>query len=58
MQEADGIFPETTMYIKNAPTIEEQKGYFVDEIADGIYWLVSNGYQVILEKNTFRQFKK
>jgi len=47
MQEVDGIFPETTMYIKNAPTIEEQKGYFVDEIADGIYWLVSNGYQVM-----------
>ena len=47
MQEAEGIFPEAMMYIKNAPATDEQKGYFVDEIADGIYWLVSNGYQVM-----------
>jgi len=47
MQEADGIFPETMMYTKNAPTIDGQKGYFVGEIADGIYWLVSNGYQAM-----------
>ena len=47
IQEAGGIFPETMMYVKNVPTIDEQKGYFVGEIADGIYWLVSNGYQVM-----------
>jgi len=47
MKEAVGVFPETMMYIKNAPAIDEQKGYFVGEIADGIYWLVSNGYQVM-----------
>ena len=44
MQKTDGIFPESMMYIKNTPTINEQKGYFVGEIADGVYWLVSNGY--------------
>ena len=47
MQGAGGIFPEAMTYIKNAPIIDEQKGYFVGEIADGIYWLVSNGYQVM-----------
>ena len=47
MQEAGGVFPEAMMYIKNAPAADEQKGYFVGEIADGIYWLVSNGYQVM-----------
>ena len=47
MQETNGVFPNAMMYTKNAPTINEEKGYFVDEIADGIYWLVSNGYQVM-----------
>ena len=47
VQETDGIFPEAMMYTQNAPSIDEQKGYFVGEIADGVYWLVSSGYQVM-----------
>ena len=42
-----GVFPEVMMYIETPPTIDEEKGYFVDEIADGIYWLVGSGYQVM-----------
>ena len=34
-------------YITTAPEIDPEKGYFVDEIADGVYWLVSSGYQVM-----------
>ncbi|MDH3736819.1 MAG: hypothetical protein OEQ94_07350, partial [Nitrosopumilus sp.] len=47
MQEFGGVFPESMMHTESAPTINEEKGYFVDEIADGIYWLISNGYQVM-----------
>src|SRR3989344_4444890 len=46
MQEL-GVFPETMNYTSQAPTIDEVKGYFVDEIADGIYWLVGGGYQTM-----------
>jgi glyoxylase-like metal-dependent hydrolase (beta-lactamase superfamily II) len=47
IQETDDDFPESIMYTQNPPTIDEEKGYFVDEIADGIYWLVGSGYQVM-----------
>jgi glyoxylase-like metal-dependent hydrolase (beta-lactamase superfamily II) len=47
MQGTEGIFPETMMYVERSPIIDEEKGYFVDEIADGVYWLVSSGYQVM-----------
>jgi hypothetical protein len=47
IQETGGVFLESMKYIENAPTINEEKGYFVDEIADGIYWLVGSGYQVM-----------
>ena len=42
-----GIFAKTMNYTEKAPVIDEAKGYFVDEIADGIYWVVSSGYQVM-----------
>ena len=47
IQETGGIFLESMKYTENAPIIDEEKGYFVDEIADGIYWLVGSGYQVM-----------
>ncbi|MCJ8306052.1 MAG: MBL fold metallo-hydrolase [Nitrosopumilus sp.] len=45
--QSSGVFLESMKYTKNAPIIDEKKGYFVDEIADGIYWLVASGYQVM-----------
>ena len=47
IQETGGIFLESMKYIKNAPAIDEEKGYFVDEIADGVYWLAGSGYQTM-----------
>lgn len=29
------------------PIIDQEKGYFVTEIADGLYWLIDGGYQVM-----------
>jgi len=34
-------------YTQEAPMIDPEKGYFVEEIADGIYWLIGSGYQVM-----------
>ena len=42
-----GVFPDAMLYTENGPTIDEQKGYFVDEIAQGVFWLVSSGYQTM-----------
>ena len=47
MQDELGVFPETMNYTAQAPTIDQEKGYFVDEIADGIYWLIGGGYQTM-----------
>lgn len=43
----DGIFPESMIYTKQSPVIDQEKGYFVDEIANGVYWLIGSGYQVM-----------
>jgi len=43
----DGIFPESMIYTKQSPIIDQEKGYFVDEIANGVYWLIGSGYQVM-----------
>ncbi len=45
--ETVGVFPGTMIYTTNAPVIEQEKGYFVDEIADGLYWVIGGGYQVM-----------
>jgi glyoxylase-like metal-dependent hydrolase (beta-lactamase superfamily II) len=42
-----GVFPDTMSYTESPVEIDEEKGYFVDEIADGIYWLVGAGYQTM-----------
>jgi len=34
-------------YIKEPPTIDPEKGYFVVEISDGLYWLNDFAYQVM-----------
>lgn len=35
------------MYTQEAPTIDPEKGYFVTEIADGLYWLSNGVYQIM-----------
>lgn len=40
-------FPQTLGYTEIPPTIDPAKGYFVDEIADGIYWLLGRNYQTL-----------
>jgi glyoxylase-like metal-dependent hydrolase (beta-lactamase superfamily II) len=46
-EERGGVFPNTFDYTINAPEIDSDKGYFVEEIADGLYWLVGSGYQTM-----------
>ena len=46
-QNNNGIFSKTLDYTKNPPVIDEAKGYFVDEIANGVYWLIGSGYQTM-----------
>jgi len=43
----DGVFAHALNYTKQSPEIDQDKGYFVDEIADGIFWLIGSGYQVM-----------
>ena len=47
VQVYDGVFSEALIYTKQSPVIDQDKGYFVDEIADGVYWLIGGGYQVM-----------
>jgi glyoxylase-like metal-dependent hydrolase (beta-lactamase superfamily II) len=47
MQEPLGVFEDTMSYTENPVEIDQDKGYSVDEIAEGIYWLVGNGYQTM-----------
>ena len=35
------------IYTQESPTIDPQKGYFVIEIGDGLYWLMDGTYQVM-----------
>ena len=39
--------PKAMIYTINPPVIPPEKGYFVDEIADGLYWVVGDRYQVM-----------
>ncbi len=40
-------FPQTSGYTEQPPAADPAKGYFVDEIADGIYWLSGSHYQTM-----------
>jgi glyoxylase-like metal-dependent hydrolase (beta-lactamase superfamily II) len=40
-------FPQTSGYTEQPPVVDSAKGYFVDEIADGIYWLSGSHYQTM-----------
>jgi glyoxylase-like metal-dependent hydrolase (beta-lactamase superfamily II) len=42
-----GDFPQTLAYIQHPPDVDPARGYFVDEIADGIYWLMGSQYQAM-----------
>ena len=41
------IQEETMMYTQVSPMIDPEKGYFVTEIADGLYWLTNGMYQIM-----------
>jgi len=43
----NGVYPSALEYTKTPPTIDSEQGYFVDEIASGIYWLAGSGYQTM-----------
>ncbi|NNL58804.1 MAG: DUF4377 domain-containing protein, partial [Nitrosopumilus sp.] len=47
IKDTKGVFENTLEYATHSPVIDEQKGYFVTEIADGVYWLVGSGYQTM-----------
>jgi glyoxylase-like metal-dependent hydrolase (beta-lactamase superfamily II) len=40
-------FPQTLGYTQQPPIVDPATGYFVDEIADGIYWLSGSRYQTM-----------
>ena len=40
-------FPQTLGYTQQPPTVDPAKGYFVDEIADGIFWVYGSFYQAM-----------
>jgi glyoxylase-like metal-dependent hydrolase (beta-lactamase superfamily II) len=42
-----GVFEDMLAYTEQPVQVNEQKGYSVTEIADGIYWLVGSGYQTM-----------
>ena len=42
-----GVFENALEYTQQPITINEDKGYFVEEIAENIYWLVASGYQTM-----------
>lgn len=46
VEESSGIFEKAWPYTEQPVTFGE-KGYFVSEIADGIYWLAGSGYQTM-----------
>ena len=40
-------FSQTLGYAEQPPVVDTAKGYFVDEIADGVYWLSGSRYQTM-----------
>ena len=42
-----GVFENVLKYTTQPVIINDDKGYFVEEIADNIYWLVGSGYQTM-----------
>ena len=41
------VSDEILKFTQESPEIDPQKGYFVTEIADGLYWLIDGTYQVM-----------
>lgn len=46
-KEVSPVSDEVLRFTQEAPKIDPQKGYFVAEIADGLYWLMDGTYQVM-----------
>ncbi len=42
-----GLSEEIWGYTSQAPEIDPEKGYYVTEIKNGLYWLIGGGYQVM-----------
>ncbi len=45
--ESKPISLEIMQYTKIPPPIDPEKGYFVSEISDGLFWLIDGSYQVM-----------
>ncbi|MDH3203353.1 MAG: DUF4377 domain-containing protein [Nitrosopumilus sp.] len=41
------VSSDTLRYTWQTPAIDSEKGYNVEEIADGVYWLIGSGYQTM-----------
>lgn len=46
-ESASNDFSKTIAYTQQPPVMDPAKGYFVDEIADGIYWVSGSFYQAM-----------
>ena len=42
-----GLFPDVLRFSQDGPMIDSEKGYYVTEIADGVFWLIGSGYQTM-----------
>ena len=42
-----GVFESAMIFTQTPPEIDPEKGYFVTEIADGLYWLIDGSYQTM-----------
>jgi len=42
-----GVFESAMIFTQTPPNIDQEKGYFVTEIADGLYWLTDGSYQTM-----------
>ena len=47
LEPKQGVFESAIIFTQTPPIIDQEKGYFVTEIADGLYWLIDGSYQVM-----------
>ena len=47
VNETSELFQDVLKYASESITVDEEKGYAVTEIANGVYWLVGSGYQTM-----------
>lgn len=47
LQGEGGVFEQTFEFTVQPAVVEDEKGYFVTEIANGVYWLTGSGYHTM-----------